>query len=119
MGKSAAGVEEWTAYGPGGEELGRYTLSAATGEFTPTLLNVWFGGRLVATQTVTGVNIGTGAICTTEGANAREEPQHPGPMHNPPVTQPGERRRQARLAAELSLSAQPLKPVRYPHHRKP
>ena len=54
--KSAAGVEEWTAYGPGGEELGRYTLSATTGEFTPTLLNVWFGGRLVATQTVTGVN---------------------------------------------------------------
>lgn len=50
----ASGAEEWIFYGAYGEMIGKYSLSG--GAFTPTQLNVWFGSRLVATQTVSGVN---------------------------------------------------------------
>ncbi len=57
--RDSNGNETWTVYGVSGEEVGKYVWSGATGEFVPVLLNVWFGGRLVATQTVTGVNTRT------------------------------------------------------------
>ena len=74
------GNEEWIFYGPRGDQIGKYTLSASTGQFTPTLLNVWFGGRLVATQSVSGVNTRTtnavlpDRLGTNRAVNARFYP---------------------------------------------
>ncbi len=54
----ASGHETWMFYGPSGQLMGKYTLDSS-GNFWPVELDIWFGGRLVATQTVTGTNTRT------------------------------------------------------------